>query len=265
MTWSSLALDRPVWPRRSTGLRKGLTTVLLERSGPGGQAGRSMRIENYLGFPTGISGAELAERAVVQANKFGARLPVGTQVTSLTFENMYSVVHLERGERITAKCLLIATGADYRMLDVEGCSRLEGCGVYYAATPNEALMCRGSDVVVVGGGNSAGQAAVYLGPAGSQSVHGRPKRQPAQEHVKLSGPADREYAPNRGAAQHGSPAAASATSSSRQSRSPTSRLARSGQYRPGRSSASSEQYRAPIGCRERSSGTRRTLSRRGRP
>ncbi len=75
---------------------------------------------------------------------------------------MYSVVHLERGERITAKCLLIATGADYRMLDVDGCSRLEGCGVYYAATPNEALMCQESDVVVVGGGNSAGQAAVYL-------------------------------------------------------------------------------------------------------
>ena len=144
------------------GASEGLNTVVLERSGPGGQAGRSMRIENYLGFPTGITGAELAERAVVQANKFGACLTIGTQVINLTFESGGPVIHLDGGEKVTTRCLLIATGADYRLLNVEECERFEGCGVYYAATPNEALMCRGSDVVVVGGGNSAGQAAVFL-------------------------------------------------------------------------------------------------------
>ena len=141
---------------------EGLNTIVLERSGPGGQAGRSMRIENYLGFPTGIAGSELAERAVVQANRFGARLPVPTPVTSLRFDNAYAVLQMDGGETVMAKCLLIATGADYRRLGVEGCEPLEGRGVYYAATVNEATLCRGSDVVVVGGGNSAGQAAVYL-------------------------------------------------------------------------------------------------------
>ncbi len=144
------------------GASEGLNAVVLERAAPGGQAGRSMRIENYLGFPTGITGAELAERAVVQANKFGAKLDVATRVTALTFDNRYPLVHLEGGETVTTKCLLIATGADYRLLNVENCERFEGRGVYYAATPTEAQMCRGSDVVVVGGGNSAGQAAVFL-------------------------------------------------------------------------------------------------------
>jgi thioredoxin reductase (NADPH) len=144
------------------GASEGLRTLVLERSGPGGQAGRSMRIENYLGFPTGITGTDLAGRAVLQANKFGAQLPVPTPVTHLTFDNTYAVLHLDGGETVTGKCLLIATGADYRRLGVEGCEALEGCGVYYAATPSEALLCRGSDVVVVGGGNSAGQAAVFL-------------------------------------------------------------------------------------------------------
>ncbi|HKR78316.1 MAG TPA: FAD-dependent oxidoreductase [Nitrospira sp.] len=141
---------------------EGLNTVVLERTGPGGQAGRSMRIENYLGFPTGITGLELAERAVVQASKFGARLPAATLVTSLTFDQTYLRLHLDGGETVMTKCLLIATGADYRRMTAEGCEQFEGCGVYYAATFNEAQMCKGSDVVVVGGGNSAGQAAVFL-------------------------------------------------------------------------------------------------------
>ena len=144
------------------GASEGVNTVVLERTAPGGQAGRSMRIENYLGFPTGITGAELAERAVVQANKFGAQLSVAAPVAGLTFDNRYPVVRLDGGEQVAAKCLLIATGADYRMLNVEGCREFEGRGVYYAATPTEAQMCRGSDVVVVGGGNSAGQAVVFL-------------------------------------------------------------------------------------------------------
>ena len=144
------------------GASEGLKTVVLESTAPGGQAGRSMRIENYLGFPTGITGAELAERAVLQANKFGACMPVATEVTGLSFVEGQAVVHIDGGEQVTARCLLISTGADYRKLGIAGCERFEGCGVYYAATPLEAQMCRGSEVVVVGGGNSAGQAAVYL-------------------------------------------------------------------------------------------------------
>ncbi|MGZ6033523.1 MAG: FAD-dependent oxidoreductase, partial [Isosphaeraceae bacterium] len=144
------------------GASEGLNTVVLERTGPGGQAGRSMRIENYLGFPTGITGSELADRAAIQASKFGAQISVPTPVTALTFDQAYSVLQSEGKETIVAKCVLIATGADYRRLTVEGCERFEGCGVYYAATPIEAQLCRGSEVVVVGGGNSAGQAAVFL-------------------------------------------------------------------------------------------------------
>ncbi|MGH8534464.1 MAG: NAD(P)/FAD-dependent oxidoreductase, partial [Gammaproteobacteria bacterium] len=144
------------------GASEGLNTVVLERTAPGGQAGSSMRIENYLGFPTGITGSELADRAVLQADKFGARVSIPTPVINLTFDKAYSVLGLEGGETVVAKCLLIASGAEYRRLGVEGCDRFEGCGVYYAATPNEAQMCRASDVVLVGGGNSAGQAAVYL-------------------------------------------------------------------------------------------------------
>src|SRR4030081_478597 len=144
------------------GASEGLNTIVLERMAPGGQAGSSMRIENYLGFPTGITGSELGERAGLQADKFGARISIPTPVTNLTFDKVYSILGLEDGETVVAKCLLIASGAEYRRLGVEGCDRFEGCGVYYAATPNEAQMCRASEVVIVGGGNSAGQAAVYL-------------------------------------------------------------------------------------------------------
>jgi thioredoxin reductase (NADPH) len=144
------------------GASEGLSTIVLEHTAPGGQAGSSMRIENYLGFPTGITGGELADRAVLQADKFGARISIPTPVTKLTFDTVYSVLQLEGGENVVAKCLLIATGAEYRRLDVEHCSRFEGAGVYYAATSNEEQMCRGADVALVGGGNSAGQAAVYL-------------------------------------------------------------------------------------------------------
>jgi thioredoxin reductase (NADPH) len=144
------------------GASEGLRTVVLERTAPGGQAGRSMRIENYLGFPTGITGAELAERAMVQASKFGAKLSITAPVVGLAFERRRCVLQLDGGEQVAAKCLLIATGADYRLLGIPGCDEFEGRGVYYAATPTEAQMCWGSDVVVVGGGNSAGQATVYL-------------------------------------------------------------------------------------------------------
>jgi thioredoxin reductase (NADPH) len=144
------------------GASEGLQTALLDLTAPGGQAGGSMRIENYLGFPTGLTGAELVDRATLQVNKFGAHLSVPTAACRLTFENGYSILQVGGGQTITAKCLLIASGAQYRRLDVEGCERFEGTGVYYAATPAEARLCRGCDVIVVGGGNSAGQAAVFL-------------------------------------------------------------------------------------------------------
>jgi thioredoxin reductase (NADPH) len=150
------------------GASEGLNTVILERTAPGGQAGASMRIENYLGFPTGLSGRELTERAVLQANKFGALLSIPAPVTALTFNGGYPVLGLDDGETVIAKCLLVATGADYRRLDVEGCAQFEGNGVYYAATPNEVQQCRGATVAVVGGGNSAGQAAVFLASQASK-------------------------------------------------------------------------------------------------
>lgn len=144
------------------GASEGLRTVMLERTGTGGQASSSMRIENYLGFPTGITGAALAYNATLQAAKFGANLSVPTAISTLSFESNFPVLTMDDGEVVTAKCLLISTGADYRRLAVEGCSDFEGAGVYYAATPNEAQVCVNSRAVVVGGGNSAGQAAVFL-------------------------------------------------------------------------------------------------------
>jgi thioredoxin reductase (NADPH) len=144
------------------GASEGLRTAVLDSVGPGGQAGSSMRIENYLGFPTGLTGAELTDRATLQANKFGAHLSIPSAAARLSFENGYAILDAGGGEPITAKCLLIATGAQYRRLDVEGFEKFEGAGVYYAATPAEALLCRGCPAIVVGGGNSAGQAAVFL-------------------------------------------------------------------------------------------------------
>lgn len=142
---------------------EGLNTVVLERVAPGGQASSSMRIENYLGFPTGITGRELADRAALQVAKFGARITVPTPAVSLYFRNDYALLRLEDGDTLIARSLLIASGAEYRRLPAEGCQRFEGCGVFYAATPNEAQHCRDSRMaVVVGGGNSAGQAAVFL-------------------------------------------------------------------------------------------------------
>jgi thioredoxin reductase (NADPH) len=144
------------------GASEGLRTLVLDSTAPGGQAGSSMRIENYLGFPTGITGSELADRAILQANKFGARLSVSTPVSSLMFDKTYPVLRLDGDETVTTKCLLIATGVEYRRLNAERCEQFEGRGVFYAATHNEAQLYKGAQVVLVGGGNSAGQAAVFL-------------------------------------------------------------------------------------------------------
>jgi thioredoxin reductase (NADPH) len=150
------------------GASEGLRTAVLERTAPGGQAGTSMRIENYLGFPTGLSGSELTDRAILQANKFGAFLSIATPVSGLTFDKGYPLVQLEGGDTVATKCLLIATGVDYRRLGLDGEDTFTGRGVYYAATPTEAQMCRGVEVVLVGGGNSAGQAAVFLSAQASK-------------------------------------------------------------------------------------------------
>jgi thioredoxin reductase (NADPH) len=143
------------------GASEGLDVLVLETSSPGGQAGSSSRIENYLGFPTGISGQELASRAYLQAQKFGAEILI-TKATRLICDRKPYVIEVEGGARISARTIVIATGAQYRKLPLENLSRFEGTGVYYGATFVEAQLCGGEEVIVVGGGNSAGQAAVFL-------------------------------------------------------------------------------------------------------
>lgn len=144
------------------GASEGLKTVVLEMMAPGGQAGTSSKIENYLGFPTGLSGGELSARATLQAEKFGAMLSIPSKANSLTFDQRYNVVELETGEKISSKAMIIASGAIYRKLALENLEKFEGRGIYYAATKLEAMMCRNDEVAVVGGGNSAGQAAIFL-------------------------------------------------------------------------------------------------------
>jgi thioredoxin reductase (NADPH) len=143
------------------GASEGLDVLVLETSSPGGQAGSSSRIENYLGFPTGISGQELAARAHNQAHKFGTDILIA-KATWLICDRKPYVVELESGARISTRTVLIATGAQYRKLPLENLSRFEGAGVYYGATFVEAQLCGGEEVIVVGGGNSAGHAAVFL-------------------------------------------------------------------------------------------------------
>src|SRR6476469_5964717 len=144
------------------GASDGLTTAAMERMATGGQAGTSSRIENYLGFPGGISGADLAERAALQAGKFGARIIVSAEITRLESDGGQHRVTLADGGSVVARAVVLATGARYRRLAVPGIESFEGKGVYYAATFQEALMCGTGPVVIVGGGNSAGQAAVFL-------------------------------------------------------------------------------------------------------
>lgn len=141
---------------------EGLDTIVIEKVAPGGQAGTSSKIENYLGFPTGISGQALAGRAQVQAQKFGARLLVSRGAAGIDCEQHPFTVQLDDGKSLKARAVVVATGARYRKLDLPRYAELEGNGIYYAATAMEAALCATQDVVVVGGGNSAGQAAIYL-------------------------------------------------------------------------------------------------------
>jgi thioredoxin reductase (NADPH) len=144
------------------GASEGLDVLVLESNLPGGQAGSSSRIENYLGFPTGISGLDLTGRAYAQAEKFGAQVMVAKGASKLACARPLYSVHLEDGGRIDARALIIASGAQYRKPAIANVSQFEGAGVYYAASRMESQLCAGQEVVIVGGGNSAGQAAVFL-------------------------------------------------------------------------------------------------------
>jgi thioredoxin reductase (NADPH) len=144
------------------GASEGLRTLLIEGEAPGGQAGTSSRIENYLGFPSGLSGGDLTRRAVAQASRFGAEILTPLEATGVRLRGPYRFVTLTGGSEISCHALLISTGVSYRTLDVLDIERLAGAGVYYGAAITEALACKDKDVFIVGAGNSAGQAAVYL-------------------------------------------------------------------------------------------------------
>ncbi|MGY9068126.1 FAD-dependent oxidoreductase [Streptomyces sp. CAS3] len=151
------------------GASEGLRTVLVERSATGGQAGQSSRIENYLGFPDGVSGAQLTDRARRQAARFGAEILTAREVTALETGGAARVVRFADGTAIAAHSVILATGVQYRQLEAQGCTDLTGCGVYYGSALTEAAGCQGQDVYIVGGANSAGQAAMYLA-RGAKSV-----------------------------------------------------------------------------------------------
>lgn len=142
------------------GASEGLKTVMVERQAPGGQAGMSSRIENYLGFPTGLSGGDLARRAVVQAQRFGVEILSPQEAVSIRTEGSYRIIKLADGSEFSCHALMIATGVQWRRLEAPGIDRLQGAGVYYGGGATEALSCKGEIVYVVGGANSAGQAAM---------------------------------------------------------------------------------------------------------
>jgi thioredoxin reductase (NADPH) len=144
------------------GASEGLHTVMIEREAPGGQAGMSSRIENYLGFPTGLSGGDLARRAVVQAQRFGVEILAPLEACGVRTEDPYRIIKLADGNEISCHALLISTGVQWRRLDAPGIDRLQGAGVYYGGGSTEALSCKGEIVYVVGGANSAGQAAMHF-------------------------------------------------------------------------------------------------------
>jgi thioredoxin reductase (NADPH) len=144
------------------GASEGLKTLLVEREAPGGQAGTTSRIENYLGFPAGLSGADLARRAVTQASRLGAEVLTPQEVVGVSVQDPYKVVRLADGSEVSCHALVVATGVDYRKLDLPDADRLAGSGIYYGGATTEASFYRGQRVAVQGGGNSAGQAAVYL-------------------------------------------------------------------------------------------------------
>jgi len=149
---------------------EGLDTLIIETHAPGGQAGSSSKIENYLGFHTGVSGQELAARAITQAQKFGASMMIARRVVRIHCDDRPYQVELDGGEKLSTRAIVIATGAQYNRLDLANLANFEGEGVYYGATHIESQLCKGDEVAVVGGGNSAGQAAVFLS-SGARKLH----------------------------------------------------------------------------------------------
>src|SRR4028119_1583426 len=143
------------------GASEGLRTIMIEREAPGGQAGMSSKIENYLGFPAGLSGGDLTRRAVAQAKRFGVEI-LAAEADKICVEDTYRCIELTNGSKISCHSLLIATGVQWRKLDAPGVERLSGAGIYYGAAMTEAMACKNEDVYIVGGANSAGQAAMYF-------------------------------------------------------------------------------------------------------
>jgi thioredoxin reductase (NADPH) len=141
---------------------EGLKTLLIEKRAPGGQAGTSSRIENYLGFPKGLSGAELSRRAITQATRFGIEFLSPQEVNKIEIQHPYKILTLADGNKVNTRSIVITTGVNYRQLETKGLDKFTGAGVYYGAATTEAAACRNGDVYIVGGGNSAGQAAMYL-------------------------------------------------------------------------------------------------------
>ncbi|MBE8968006.1 FAD-dependent oxidoreductase [Nostocales cyanobacterium LEGE 12452] len=152
------------------GASEGLSTVLIEREAPGGQAGTSSRIENYLGFPVGLSGNDLARRGVTQARRFGVEILTPQVVTGVRLEDPYRVLQLADGSEISCHALLVATGVSYRWLNVPGAEKLTGAGIYYGAAMTEAIACTNEEVYLVGGANSAGQAAMHFSKYASKVI-----------------------------------------------------------------------------------------------
>jgi thioredoxin reductase (NADPH) len=144
------------------GASEGLRTVMIEREAPGGQAGTSSRIENYLGFPVGLSGSDLARRAVTQARRFGVEILTPQEATGIRIQNPYRIITLADGSEISCHALILAMGVSWRRLSIPGIDRLTGAGVYYGAAQTEAIACKDEDVYIIGGANSAGQAAMYF-------------------------------------------------------------------------------------------------------
>ncbi|MEM6830543.1 MAG: FAD-dependent oxidoreductase [Bacteroidota bacterium] len=141
---------------------EGLNTLLIEKRAPGGQAGTSSRIENYLGFPKGLSGAELSRRAITQATRFGIEFLSPQEVKAITLDGHYKTLELQDGRKVNTKAVVIATGVDYRKLEAKGVDQFTGAGIYYGAATTEASACANKDVYIIGGGNSAGQGAMFL-------------------------------------------------------------------------------------------------------
>jgi thioredoxin reductase (NADPH) len=152
------------------GASEGLSTVLIEREAPGGQAGTSSRIENYLGFPVGLSGSDLARRGVTQARRFGVEILTPQVVTGVRLEDPYRILQLADGSEISCHALLVATGVSYRWLNVPGAEKLTGAGIYYGAAMTEAIACANEEVYLVGGANSAGQAAMHFSKYASKVI-----------------------------------------------------------------------------------------------